>query len=694
MATVSCRAPRLRSRTFTGCHACRSRKVKCDLARPGCANCQRMRLRCPGYGTVLSWMPTWLPDWHDHFGQDACLKQQQQERNLRAELLSGEDLRKALLKTRQMESEKLLNYLNADPAYSDISFLLDDLERKAAQEDVRLTHDIDFQVEVGPYTVFSSRRILSSREDSSCSPRDSSNNNNSSCSSSSSDGLGSQTATLPPISEETAYDEAFSADLLEPYPNLLDAAHLLYDTGLDSDQRRPSMGVASDTSATFPNDIDMMILDMDGRTNSIETQMGDGAPPYGVSGLSLPPGSSSPGAWEHSRDWLQQVTDAGPDDWSPPPPYLDNTTTTTNNNNNLHYNLMCSPPPLTSRFSSGSPYLPPEVRFLLHHYDHHVIDSLSAIPVPRDRAPWRQLHLPCALRAYGELDVLGTSSLARVSLLYSLLSLTCYHLSSLYTSVDLGDVGAAPTPPTQTPNAERWQQRALKFRGIARTAFRKHVASQGTAGGKYKETLMAAMSLICVGVVGGDPWDARLYIRRCEAIIGAATGAKNRFSKRALQLHHIFAFLKIMEETTFCQSQTDYLRFLESSDIPSDEASLVSGRDASRDDLVAWCAGSTKSKGGVVATPRDASSPISVAAPSPPPALQLHILDHNGPLGGLSGVSGKLFEMLIQTNSLIHRIASQADDDIGTTGCSGSWRFLLSLVVLCQRRRAACGPEP
>lgn len=48
-----------RSRTFTGCLTCRGRKVKCDLGRPSCANCNRLQLQCSGYTAGLSWMPTW-----------------------------------------------------------------------------------------------------------------------------------------------------------------------------------------------------------------------------------------------------------------------------------------------------------------------------------------------------------------------------------------------------------------------------------------------------------------------------------------------------------------------------------------------------------------------------------------------------------------------------------------------------------
>lgn len=44
-----------KTRTFTGCKTCRSRKVKCDLTRPQCLRCERAKLKCGGYSLELGW---------------------------------------------------------------------------------------------------------------------------------------------------------------------------------------------------------------------------------------------------------------------------------------------------------------------------------------------------------------------------------------------------------------------------------------------------------------------------------------------------------------------------------------------------------------------------------------------------------------------------------------------------------------
>ena len=43
-------------KSFMGCITCRSRKVRCDLGRPFCANCQKLKLECSGYGVHLVWL--------------------------------------------------------------------------------------------------------------------------------------------------------------------------------------------------------------------------------------------------------------------------------------------------------------------------------------------------------------------------------------------------------------------------------------------------------------------------------------------------------------------------------------------------------------------------------------------------------------------------------------------------------------
>ncbi|KEF56835.1 uncharacterized protein A1O9_07025 [Exophiala aquamarina CBS 119918] len=231
-----------------------------------------------------------------------------------------------------------------------------------------------------------------------------------------------------------------------------------------------------------------------------------------------------------------------------------------------------------SSLTHESPYLPSDVRFLLSHYTTHVIDSLSGLP--QTKAPWKGIHVPCALTAYGELNIMGKSSFARVSLLYSLLSLTCYHLGTLHkASSTTPDGGTEPIVSIeQAENSKYWYSQGLKYRDIARTTFQKcllALSENPTERVKYKEVFVSAMSLICAGIISGDPWDAHLFILRCEHIVHNIGRRKLRFSDDALQLHRIFAYIRIIAQTTFIQTRAQYLETLGQKSILAEEVSLV-----------------------------------------------------------------------------------------------------------------------
>lgn len=45
-----------RTKTFTGCWTCRSRRLKCDEKKPSCRQCTRRGLNCGGYSARLQWL--------------------------------------------------------------------------------------------------------------------------------------------------------------------------------------------------------------------------------------------------------------------------------------------------------------------------------------------------------------------------------------------------------------------------------------------------------------------------------------------------------------------------------------------------------------------------------------------------------------------------------------------------------------
>ncbi|EFW14660.1 hypothetical protein D8B26_000657 [Coccidioides posadasii str. Silveira] len=64
---------RRRTKCFSGCWTCRSRRVKCDETTPLCQRCRQVGVQCEGYGIRLNWVhyrPTPSSDGTSHDGHD------------------------------------------------------------------------------------------------------------------------------------------------------------------------------------------------------------------------------------------------------------------------------------------------------------------------------------------------------------------------------------------------------------------------------------------------------------------------------------------------------------------------------------------------------------------------------------------------------------------------------------------------
>ncbi|KAH7082506.1 fungal Zn binuclear cluster domain-containing protein [Paraphoma chrysanthemicola] len=72
---------RQRTKCFTGCWTCRSRRVKCDEETPSCRRCRQMGIACEGYGLRLNWIP-YNP--HDTADDDDTSQRPQQKVSRRA----------------------------------------------------------------------------------------------------------------------------------------------------------------------------------------------------------------------------------------------------------------------------------------------------------------------------------------------------------------------------------------------------------------------------------------------------------------------------------------------------------------------------------------------------------------------------------------------------------------------------------
>jgi hypothetical protein len=103
---------------------------------------------------------------------------------------------------------------------------------------------------------------------------------------------------------------------------------------------------------------------------------------------------------------------------------------------------------------------------------------------------------------------MGDSSLAKVSLLYSLLAIAAFQLSALHQdAVDMLPLvdgnGTPNSPPSSLSSSSYWKLQGQKFRHISQTAFRRcleNIANNTGVPSKYNDVFLAAMSNVTVGV--------------------------------------------------------------------------------------------------------------------------------------------------------------------------------------------------
>ena len=195
------------------------------------------------------------------------------------------------------------------------------------------------------------------------------------------------------------------------------------------------------------------------------------------------------------------------------------------------------PTPVTLTFSQDVAGMAPGVmRTLLDHYQTSMMGCFT--PLHHEKPPWKILHLPCAISAYGELSLLGDSNNAKMTLLFAVLAMSAFNLKHLQ---------------TDPSEADNWQSIAESYREKAKARLKLCLREQSEEKkkSKYKEVLMALTSMVTVCVVSGQMQEARCYLLDAERFIYMQSLKKPKQSRKVNMLHSIYLYLRIIEESTF-----------------------------------------------------------------------------------------------------------------------------------------------
>ncbi|KAJ2903516.1 fungal-specific transcription factor domain-containing protein [Zalerion maritima] len=197
-------------------------------------------------------------------------------------------------------------------------------------------------------------------------------------------------------------------------------------------------------------------------------------------------------------------------------------------------NLLWGPMPPLSQPSQ----IPSDSATLLCHYRDVIVNLFS--PLRHHRTPWQTMFLPNAISTVGRLSMGMPSNHASMCILYSLLAISALHLSRSITS----------------DNPRRhWDARAAEYVALAQKELKLALQDESARPkrAKYKETLMSLISMISLSIFEGQWKHSRCYLLDTEKLIRGKGLTKCSKSRNVRSLHHCYAFMRVIHESTFIE---------------------------------------------------------------------------------------------------------------------------------------------
>ncbi|KAH7129086.1 fungal-specific transcription factor domain-containing protein [Dactylonectria macrodidyma] len=204
----------------------------------------------------------------------------------------------------------------------------------------------------------------------------------------------------------------------------------------------------------------------------------------------------------------------------------------------------------TSQFSSPSPpamLSPPKARDMQdlemarinHLLENYQSDMSRLLPMSYNKKPpWQTLYLPSIRSTVGEFVLQGDAGAARASLLFSILAISAFNLDRLS---------------GEAAQTSHWWQLGQTYKHRAKERVRQSLQNESTgrAKAKYKDVLMALLAMVTLCVMSGSLSEARFYLLDAEKFICMRGLSKKNISRKVTQLHNIYLYQRVIEESTF-----------------------------------------------------------------------------------------------------------------------------------------------
>lgn len=175
----------------------------------------------------------------------------------------------------------------------------------------------------------------------------------------------------------------------------------------------------------------------------------------------------------------------------------------------------------------------PMARYLLNYYIEDVADMMTVIPLAKN--PWKSIYFPRAIMAIGELASLGKTSNARHGLLNALLAVSAFNLQSKFVR--------------GSDEMKYYVSLGIQLRKQA-AFFVSKCLEDDILTQKYKDVLVAVLSMVTIDVVWGTMSGCKIHLDHCEKIIEKKMQHKKKLSSKAIILHRIFSSMKLLQDST------------------------------------------------------------------------------------------------------------------------------------------------
>lgn len=542
-----------RTKTFTGCWTCRSRKIKCDLRRPTCYRCEKANLECAGYSIKLRWSPS----------------------NAKGE--TGETIPNNNSGEEDFFQRRNVEFVQYPPHmvyeyYEDMDSILSKLHSPKIQGNETKV--------LGPFGVFQGVKTLkrrmpnlkkSKRRKTTPEPRTLSAKSSAAMSPISSN----SSPLLQPLSPKESFQPAIHSPLVkfvihndnndEISTHDLNNINLGTVTELDNifnhnttnndnlndpntnsisrnghNSHNNNNGISHtnhtniDENSIFLDDVNDVDFTLEKNNFDFNNCLSN--PTQAFSNFVSHHNDVNIDIILNNDDILhsQKQIENLHDNYTP---VVDH-----NSNENSDLFMSLSGPNVSYHLSqdmglglpTNSLYFLPQSRYLLNHYIKNVARVMTV--VAHEKTAWKTIYLPRALSAIGDLVGLGSCSSPRRALLHALLSISSFHLASKL--------------PENSDQKNHYMSLGVSLKNQALQHLHTCLQTESLATVKHKDIMTAMLSMVTIDVVSGEMKECRLHLQGCKHLVNKRRESGRHISKKALVLHRISSFLCLMQNAT------------------------------------------------------------------------------------------------------------------------------------------------